>query len=321
MSVLPKLSASADTALAARSLMGRSVALALLAAMLWGTTGTAQSLAPAGLSSYWIGALRLLVACVFFALLALALGRTSPGRSLARDLAALPRWPVLSAGLCMAAYNLAFFAGLRATDVAVGTALAIGSGPIWAGLLQLVIARRPPSSAWIAGTALALGGGLLMLQRGPATPALNASADWALGTGLCLLAGLAYAAYTLLSQRLVQRAAPTTVTLAVFTSAALLAAPAAWVLAGPLQLHASDALLLCYLGGMATGVAYLLFNHALRHLSGATGVTLALAEPVTAFILAVAVLGERPAVAAYLGLCLMLAGLALVVRAELRDVR
>ena len=43
------------------------IALVLLAAMLWGTTGTAQSLAPDQLSPYWIGALRLAVASVFFA--------------------------------------------------------------------------------------------------------------------------------------------------------------------------------------------------------------------------------------------------------------
>ena len=38
--------------------------MVLLAAMLWGTTGTAQSLAPAGLSPYWVGALRLAAASV-----------------------------------------------------------------------------------------------------------------------------------------------------------------------------------------------------------------------------------------------------------------
>ena len=35
--------------------------MVLLAAMLWGTTGTAQTLAPAGLPAHWVGALRLLL--------------------------------------------------------------------------------------------------------------------------------------------------------------------------------------------------------------------------------------------------------------------
>ena len=45
----------------------RGVGMVLLAAMLWGTTGTAQTLAPAGFSAYWVGALRLVVSAGFFA--------------------------------------------------------------------------------------------------------------------------------------------------------------------------------------------------------------------------------------------------------------
>ncbi len=70
---------------------------------------------------------------------------------------------------------------------------------------------------------------------------------------------------------------------------------------------------------LSTGVAYLLFSHALRHISAATGVTLALAEPVTAFVLAVLVVGERPGWLAAGGGLLVLAGLMLVVFAELRS--
>ncbi len=44
------------------------VLLILSAAMLWGTTGTAQTFAPLTLSSYWVGSMRLLVAGVFFLL-------------------------------------------------------------------------------------------------------------------------------------------------------------------------------------------------------------------------------------------------------------
>jgi DME family drug/metabolite transporter len=48
-------------------------------------------------------------------------------------------------------------------------------------------------------------------------------------------------------------------------------------------------------------------------------VTLALAEPVTAFVLAVLVVGERPGAAAVGGGLLVLAGLGVVVWAELRS--
>ena len=288
----------------------RGVLMVLLAAVCWGTTGTAQSFAPPTLSAYWVGALRLLASAVFFAAVLAATRSGSGWRQ-------LPWGGVAIAGLGMAAYNLAFFAGVRATGVAVGTAVALGSGPIWAGLLQALGGQRPPGRWWV-GTALAVTGGVLMVGGGERDPAQPITA---LGLGLCLLAGLAYAVYALVNKRLVTAAAPSLVTCAVFTLAAAVALPLAAVIAGPLVLTARDALIAAYLGVVATGVAYLLFSHALRHISAATGVTLALAEPVTAFVLAVLVVGERPGWVAAGGGLLVLAGLLVVVFAELRQGR
>jgi DME family drug/metabolite transporter len=137
------------------------------------------------------------------------------------------------------------------------------------------------------------------------------------GVLLCLLAGASYASYALVNQRLVSTAAPAAVTTTVFTLAAALAVPGAAALAGPLQFHAADAGLVLWLGVVSTGVAYLLFSHALRHISAATGVVVALAEPVTAFVLAIAVVGERPGWIAAFGLAAVLAGLWVVVGSEL----
>lgn len=283
----------------------RGITMVLLAALCWGTTGTAQSFAPATLSPYWVGAGRLAVSALFFAVVVLL---TRSGAGWRR----LPWAGVLLAGLSMAAYNLAFFAGVRTTGVAVGTAVALGSGPIWAGLLQALGGRRPPLRWW-GGTALAVAGGSVMVGSSGGTQALSA-----LGLGLCLLAGLSYAVYALVNQHLVAEVAPSLATLAVFALAALLALPAAGLLAGRVAPTATDWLIVAYLGLVATGVAYLLFSHALRHIPAATGVTLALAEPVTAFVLAVLVVGERPGWAAAAGGLLVLAGLAVVVLAELR---
>src|SRR5574337_1306075 len=166
----------------------RSIAMVLLAAMLWGTTGTAQSLAPAGLSPYWVGALRLVIASAFFAVLVRP-ARSPRGGGL--------RWrAVLLAGACVAVYNLSFFAGVKAAGVALGTALAIGSGPIWAGLLQTVVQRRLPAPVWWLGTLLGVAGGAAMALDGGA----SVRAPWS-GMALCLLAGLAYAVYALTNKR------------------------------------------------------------------------------------------------------------------------
>lgn len=297
------------------------VMLVLAAALLWGTTGTAQSLVPTPLSSSWVGALRLVMAALLF-FTPMQLLRRRHDAPTPASAAALPWRGIAGAALCMTAYNLAFFAGVRACGVAVGTAVALGSGPLWAGLLDAALQRRRPTALWWLGTTMAVGGVVLMVGgpqaaspaaagalRTPATPA---------GLALCLTAGWAYAAYTQIGLRMVGRAAAGTFTAAVFGLAALLALPLAGALAGPPQIDASALLVTAWLGVMSTGLAYLMYSHALRHISGATAVALALGEPVTAFVLAVLVVGERPGLMGGAGLLAVLAGLVVVVRAELR---
>jgi DME family drug/metabolite transporter len=293
-----------------KSLSGTLMVLG--AAVLWGTTGTTQSLVPTHLSAYWIGALRLVVAAAFFSAVTLA---TLSRAQLRQGLRALPGWSVLLAGASVAGYNLAFFAGVKATGVAIGTAIALGSGPLWAGLLQWLLTRQLPAFSWWLGTLLAVGGGSLMVLSGASTGGAAASLQ---GIALCLLAGLSYAVYALLNQRLVHATSPTMATLAAFGTAAVLAVPVAWAISGSVQPSPRDWAVVGYLGVVATGMAYLLFSHALRWISSATAVTLALAEPLVAFCLALLVLHEAASTGAFIGLGLVLAGLAVVVLAEVR---
>jgi len=259
-------------------------ATALTAAALWGTTGTTQSFVTSHTSPYWIGALRLVVASVFFACV-VWWGRsdgvqagTPQGRFSLRKV-----WPwALLGGMAMAAYNLCFFAGVKATGIAAGTGVALGSGPVWIGVLESVIARRPPRPLWWWGTALAVTGISFILAGSHG----EAHFDM-LGVGLCLAAGLGYAIYTLASKHLLGVATPAVATCSVFTTAALIAVPVAVLISGPLEATGATWVLVGYLGVVTTGVAYLLFSHALRYVSVATCVSLSLAEPVTAFVLAI----------------------------------
>ena len=284
------------------------VVLVLLAAVLWGTTGTAQALASGTLPAVWFGALRLIVAALFF--VAYARLAAVPSST------ALPLLPVLAAGLCMAVYNLAFFAGVRLTGVALGTAVALGSGPVWAGLLQALWTRRWPAPVWWLGTMVAVTGGVLMSLGGSAGLLVD---PLGLGLCLCLLSGLSWGLYSLLNAELVRHMPAGRVTLWAFSVAALLALPLAVWDSGWPMLQVADLAAVLYVGVLTAGVAYLLFSHALRHISAATGVTLALGEPVVAFVLAVLVVGEQPGGWATLGLLLVLAGVGLVVRVELRS--
>ncbi|NCP41719.1 MAG: EamA family transporter, partial [Rhodoferax sp.] len=129
---------------------------------------------------------------------------------------------------------------------------------------------------------------------------------------------LAYASFTLVSKHLVGITSAEMATFAVFTTAALIALPVAALTAGPLTVTNGTWLMVSYLGIFATGIAFLLFSHALRHVAAATCVTLSLAEPLTAFVLAIVVVGERPGGIALGGLALVAAGLLLVVWFETR---
>jgi len=288
------------------------IVLALSAAVLWGTTGTSQHFAGERLSPYWIGALRLVIATGFFAVLVAATERSRVARPAVPGL-----WRrQLLAGASIAAYNLAFFAGVKLAGVAVGTTVAIGSGPLFAGALQALVTRRPPVAPWWLGTALAIAGGAaIALGNGGVAPA-----D-ATGLLLCLTAGFAYAVYTLMAKSLSVYASPARASLWVFGTAAVIALPAAWLIvpSGVSDLLATGTrgwLVVAWLGVAATGLSYLLFSSALRFISAATGVALALGEPLTAFTLAVLVLGEPLRASGAAGIVLILCGLAIVIRSE-----
>lgn len=74
--------------------------------------------------------------------------------------------------------------------------------------------------------------------------------------------------------------------------------------------------MVAYLGLVTTGGAYLLFTTGLKGIRASTGVALSLVEPVTAFLLAVTVAGEAVTFTGVLALAGILAGLAIVLKAD-----
>lgn len=302
------------------------IAFVSVAAVLWGTTGTAQSLGAGGLSPFWVGAAQLAVSSLFLgALLAVShwrlRGRAGQGVAPVQPLlpnpvhlGLRPAWFVL-ASMGIGGYSIFFYEGVTLTGVAVGTAVAIGSGPIWAGLMQALVLRAPLSALWWAGTLVSVAGGAAMVMaRGGAT------LSWS-GLALCLLAGLSYAGYALINKRLVTHMSPRVVNFYVFTGAACMAVPIALVQSGLPQWSLAAVLVVVYLGVVVSGLAHMLFSIGLRSISGPTGVTLSLIEPVAAFVLAVWVVGERQPLQSWLGLLAVLAGLMLVIGAEMRSQR
>lgn len=270
------------------------------AAILWGTTGTSQALAPAGAAPLAVGTLRLLVGGI--ALLAVFV--FSPKATCPLPKYRLPIGLTLLAAACMAAYQVLFFAGVSLTGVAVGTIVGIGSSPVLAGLLGYLFRGERPGWRWGAATLLAIAGCTLLALMGQE---INVNP---LGVLLAVGAGAAYATFSLVSKRLLERQPVEMVMAAVFGLGAVMLAPL--LLTQDLTWAANPRGLgvILWLGLMATALAYILFGRGLRLTPLATAVTLSLAEPLTAAALGLLVLGERLTLPAALGIALIFSGLA-----------
>ena len=270
-------------------------ALVLFAAVLFGTTGTAQALGPDA-SPLAVGAARIAVGgALLFAIDRFVVARAEAAWS--------RRWVVVAAA-GIVAYQLSFFAAVDDTGVAVGTVVALGSAPALTGLLAWAFDGAALSGRWAACTALATSGVLLLVLGGG-----DASVS-PLGIALALIAGASYGLYTLASKKLISDGhAPESVMARGFGFAALALLPVLLIAGGDGLTSAGGIGMAVYLGAIPTALAYVLFARGLRSLGAGETATLTLAEPLTAALLGAVVLSERPGGVAIVGAVLVLAGL------------
>lgn len=276
----------------------------LLGAMLWGTTGTAQALAPAGATPLTIGFVRLSLGTIILILIAARQGHLAG----LKNWAAWPLSTTLLAGAAIGAYQLFFFAGVARTGVAVGTVVGIGSTPIAAGIFTYLASKTFPGRRWLVSTLLALLGCTLLILSG-GDLRVNG-----LGILLAMAAGASYALYTLLTKQLLElqpRGAVMSITFLIGTVMLLpilLVGDFSW-LADP-----RGAIIALHLGVITVGAGYTLYAMGLSIISVAATATLTLAEPLTASLLGIFLLGEELSIMALAGIVLMLAGLIILVR-------
>jgi DME family drug/metabolite transporter len=271
----------------------------ILAAVLWGTGGTAQALAPGAEDPLSIGALKIGIGGAAMLAFSVVSGGWSKGAS--------ARWrplPVLACAMLVASYQVLFFTGITQTGVALGTISAIGSLPVWAGLIDLMFGKRP-DARWLGATALAVAGSVLLIGSGG-----SVSVD-PLGVLLCIASGGGLVAFTAIAKGLLEERPHSVVMGVTFTLGAVLLSPTllfsdpGWVLS-PTGLAVA-----LELGLGATALAYILFASGLSRVSVSTAATLSLAEPLTAGLLGVLILGERLSSTAVLGMALLVLGLLL----------
>jgi DME family drug/metabolite transporter len=280
-----------------------AVAASLLAALLFGTTGTILVNAPAGADAYSVGCLRLAIG----GLTLIAVSK----RSLRT--ARLGGWHALGA-FGVAVFQLGYFVAVERTGVAIGTVVTIGSGPALSGLIDASRTRRVPSAMWLVGTTVSVAGVAVLGAFGRSTSANLA------GICLAVLAGLGWATFSDSAKRLIDNGANSTATMAAFfAGGAVLMSPFLFTHSPRWAMHPSGLAVALVLGVATVGIAYTSYGWALRHLSAPTVITLTLLEPITAALLAAVVVHEGIRAAGWAGIAAVLAGLTLTAQGALRS--
>lgn len=267
----------------------------LLAAMLWGTVGTTQTFLSEGISSFAVAGVRSGIGGGVL-LLAVLLMKKISFRNWSW------KWTILAA-IAIALFQSLFFTSVRFTGVAVGTVVTIGSAPVFAGFIEWVFWKVRPTLVWAIATVLAIIGCLLLFMNQGET-AINP-----LGIGLALAAGSMFALYTNVSKQLLKREETLPAVAMTFSICALFLLPLAakdgfgWLTEGV------NIWPILFMALAATSLAYILFLGGLKKISSSAAVTLSLAEPLTAALLGVFLVGEHLTFVAWIGVSLLLGGI------------
>ncbi len=267
----------------------------LLAAILWGTTGTAQSFISGDAHPLTIGALRLGIGG--FTLLAVViLTKKMLWKKIPWKLAVI-------AAVLMAAFQPLYFSAVQLTGVAIGTVASIGSAPMFSGLLEWLVLKRRPDRIWAAATTSAIAGCLLLFSD------KEAAVIDPFGIFLALGAGLAFASFAIVSKKMLEQMDSMPAVAITFSLGALVLLPFLGVLDISYMAHPANMMVLIYLGIGTTSLAYILFSHGLKNIASSSAVTLSLGEPLTAALLGVFLVGERLSLISWTGVLLLLGGI------------
>ena len=163
-----------------------SYLVVLLGAILWGTTGTAQTFMPQTIHPLAVGASRLAIGGLSLLIILLIMRKID-----------FRNWPwksTLYAAISMAIFQYLFFSSVRLTGVAIGTVVTIGSAPVFSGIIEWLLVKRRPTRVWIMATALAIIGCVLLFLNKDGI-VVNP-----VGIAMSLGAGLLFAFYTLVNK-------------------------------------------------------------------------------------------------------------------------
>ena len=280
----------------------------VIAAVLWGTTGTAATFAPQvsplGIASVTMGVGGLLLALV-------------AARPIARHKTALlsNRLLVLAAAVNVAIYPLAFYSSMKLSVVAVGNVISIGLAPIAAALIEWTFDKQSLNRKWLISIAFGITGVVCLATAKPASSFESTATSWdnTVGIILGLVAAFTYAMYSWIARRLIDRGIASRAAMgSMFGLGALLLMPVLLVTGAPLLASVNNFSVGLYMAVVPMFFAYLLFGRGLAVVRASLATTITLLEPVVAALLAVTIVGEKLSVSGWIGIglisaCLLIA--------------
>jgi len=211
------------------------------------------------------------------------------------------------AGAALAAHFLTWVPSVKLTGIATAAAL-VATQPVWQGLIAAAQGRPLDRWTWV-GIAVAVAGAVVATGADVAV-----SGTAVLGDVLALAGGLAVAAYTAFGERVRATTSTTSYTFVCYAVCAVLALAVCLIAGAPLAGYPGPAWLAIV--GITVGpqlLGHSLFSFALRRIAATTIAVVILLEVPGAALIGWAWLGQVPRPTAWPGLCLVMAGVAVVV--------
>lgn len=226
-------------------------------------------------------------------------------------------WKIAGLGLLgYVAYQLCFIVGMNHTTAGSG-ALIMAAAPLWTALVsQLFGYERLGGGAWL-GLGVSLAGTALVIITGAEGVAAEAGSLY--GNALMLAAAVLWGAYTALNTSVVRHVSPTAFTfMSLLVALPVLTAigvpylgDVQWAAVGPWVWAA-----ILFSGGLSTGIAFILWNQAVKDVGASSTAAYANLVPFVALLVGAWLLGEAVTWLQVAGGALIIGGLVVLRRAR-----
>ena len=284
----------------------------ILASLLWGTTGTAATFAPA-LSPLFIGSFAMGMGGILQC--GLATVKIVHDRAL---LAVHCKFLIVGA-LAVAIYPLAFYSSMRLSGVTIGTVVSIGSAPILSAIIEYFSRDFQLNKQWAMGALLGIIGMVMLAFSDNASTTIQYT-HVNLGILLGLVAGLTYALYSWSARQLMLKGVNTKAAMgATFGCGGLLLIPVMLITGSAFVTSWNNMAVGFYMALIPMFLGYLCYGFGLSKISASMATTITLLEPVIAAILAMLIVGECLSLIGWIGMLLIFICLIMVTLSSLAN--